>query len=190
MYCGVMGSRTPWPSADRGRAPRAKRAAEAQAGGDVVRAVEMRVHHQPLPADSGARLSKYTRITIITRSATSRASAARRCAYSRPATTSWIEHGPATSNSRLSSVKMSRWMSRGRARPAPPARPSSAARPAAWRVTAAVGLNDIGVGCFLHERSTLAGGTGVAQVWANTGNRRHPRPTLVIWAKSCPVAYP
>jgi hypothetical protein len=32
-----------------------ERASEAQAGGDVVRAVEVRIHHESLPADGGAR---------------------------------------------------------------------------------------------------------------------------------------
>jgi hypothetical protein len=51
-------------------------------------------------------LAKYTRITIITRSATSRASAANRLVYSRPVARSWMEHGPTMRRKRWSVVKM------------------------------------------------------------------------------------
>src|ERR1017187_8615713 len=50
-------------------------------------------------------------MTIMTRSATSRERAARRCAYSRPASTSWMEHGPTIMSRRRSSVKISLWIS-------------------------------------------------------------------------------
>jgi len=72
---GVMGSSSSVASGEaKIQHVAQERAREAQAGGDVVRTVKMRIHDQAFQPTVVRGFSKYTRITIITRSDTSRAS--------------------------------------------------------------------------------------------------------------------
>ena len=102
MYCGTIGSSS---SLAQGRpsslmSSRMRRAS-SQAGGDVARAVEVRVVDQALPADRRARLLEvgaHDDHELIARRVGDALAAARRSRA--PRAGSWIEHGPTIATSR------------------------------------------------------------------------------------------